>query len=89
MRFATLVLTSLMLAALVSQADAREKRHRRYSADRDDGYSRTYRERPDTVDRRGLCQRDTGVPMEDLNLNRRCDREEFWNRIKDRGGSWN
>jgi hypothetical protein len=30
--------------------------------------------------RDGLCRFDNGVPLSDLNLNDRCDYEEFWRR---------
>ena len=42
--------------------------------------------RSSTVDRRGLCVRDNGRPMDSLNLNSKCDREEFWARFNDLGG---
>ena len=33
----------------------------------------------------GLCQRDTGTPESQLNFRNKCDVEEFWNRIMERG----
>jgi hypothetical protein len=35
--------------------------------------------------RDGLCGFDNGVPLSELNLNDRCDYEEFWRRQRDRG----
>jgi hypothetical protein len=35
--------------------------------------------------RDGLCRFDNGVPLSELNLNDRCDYEEFWRRQRDRG----
>lgn len=35
----------------------------------------------------GTCRRDTGRPATSLNLNSRCDREEFWARFNDYGDS--
>jgi len=43
--------------------------------------------RPSTVDHRGLCQRDNGRPSSSLDLNQRCDREEFFQRFNDLGGN--
>jgi hypothetical protein len=34
--------------------------------------------------RDGLCRFDNGVPLSDLNLNDRCDYEEFWRRQTER-----
>jgi hypothetical protein len=34
--------------------------------------------------RDGLCRFDNGVPLSDLNLNDRCDYEEFWRRQSER-----
>jgi hypothetical protein len=34
--------------------------------------------------RDGLCRFDNGVPLSELNLNDRCDYEEFWRRQRDR-----
>jgi hypothetical protein len=32
----------------------------------------------------GLCKFNNGVPLSDLNLNDRCDYEEFWRRQEER-----
>ena len=40
-----------------------------------------------SVGANGLCQRDTGTPTSELNFRNRCDTEEFWRRIMDRGGA--
>lgn len=41
--------------------------------------------RPQSVGPNGLCQRDTGTPTGQLNFRNRCDVEEFWNRMNERG----
>lgn len=43
--------------------------------------------RPASVGANGLCQRDTGTPDSQLNFRNKCDVEEYWNRIMDRGNS--
>ena len=40
-----------------------------------------------SVGANGLCQRDTGTPTSDLNFRNKCDTEEFWRRLMERGGS--
>ena len=40
-----------------------------------------------SVGANGLCQRDTGTPTSDLNFRNKCDTEEYWRRLMDRGGS--
>ncbi len=42
-------------------------------------------QRPASVASNGLCQRDTGTATSDLNFRNRCDVEEFWNRMNERG----
>lgn len=42
-------------------------------------------QRPASVGPNGLCQRDTGTPTSQLNFRNRCDTEEFWNRMNERG----
>ena len=55
--------------------------------------AKTYR-RPEpraaSVGRNGLCQRDTGTSDSALNFRNRCDVEEFWTRMMERGtdSSW-
>lgn len=76
--FSSLLLAAMAMSLTLGTAEAGEKRKKK-----------KYREpayRSSTVDHRGLCQRDTGRPLDSLNLNHQCDREEFWNRIRDRGG---
>jgi hypothetical protein len=82
---APIVAATLTIAGplALDAADAAERRGKqRATAERVEGYYR----RPSTVDHRGLCQRDTGRPAVSLNLNQRCDREEFWARFNDYGG---
>ena len=43
--------------------------------------------RPASVGANGLCQRDTGTPLSELNFRNQCDTEEFWRRLMERGGS--
>lgn len=35
----------------------------------------------------GICLRDSGKPDDKLDFRRRCDVEEFWNRINERSSS--
>ncbi|MFM9943464.1 MAG: hypothetical protein ACKVP7_28700 [Hyphomicrobiaceae bacterium] len=83
-RLATLVLITLTVIGTSQAANANhEKKQRKaQAAERQE----TYR-RPSTVDYRGLCQRDNGRPSASLNLNQRCDREEFFQRFNDFGGN--
>lgn len=37
----------------------------------------------------GLCQRDTGTPMDKLDFRNRCDVEEYWARMNERTSSGN
>ncbi|MGE0765073.1 MAG: hypothetical protein AB7L90_01295 [Hyphomicrobiaceae bacterium] len=59
---------------------------RRKSRKYDDGDRYEQRYRSSTRTRDGRCTRDNGRPMDSLNLNDRCDREEFWARFNDIGG---
>jgi hypothetical protein len=81
-----MLLASLAVLVWSEAADAQDRRGKgRREATYSNG--RGYSERPSTVDHRGLCQRDTGRPAGSLNLNERCDREEFWARFNDLGGN--
>lgn len=42
-------------------------------------------QRAASVQPNGLCQRDTGKPMSDLDFRNKCDVEEFWTRTFERG----
>jgi hypothetical protein len=48
-------------------------------------YYRNHYRRPASVAENGLCQRDTGTPTSQLNFRNRCDTEEFWTRMQERG----
>ena len=78
MRELALILAGLIVVTSALPADAQERRYGRKSYDRD-RYEQP--RRSSTVDRQGRCQRDTGRPLDSLNLNHRCDREEFWDRF--------
>jgi hypothetical protein len=79
---ALLALTVTLLPVLDAAAQDRSKQRRSYDGDR---YEQ--RHRTSTMDRQGLCVRDNGRPMDSLDLNNRCDREEFWARFNDLGNS--
>ena len=49
-------------------------------------YGYYYYRRPASVASNGLCQRDTGTPTSQLNFRNKCDTEEFWTRMQERGG---
>jgi len=55
-------------------------------AEKREAYERRQR-RSTTEMRDGTCVRDTGRPMNSLDLNRHCDRQEFWARFNDLGDS--
>lgn len=85
MRLLPLALISAFALTSVAPAFAHESdrphRHTRYE--------KSYREkRSSTEDRFGRCVTDNGRPLDSLNLNNRCDREEFWDRMRDRGNNW-
>jgi len=79
MRFLSVLLAGSLILASASPSLAAQKRYKKRYVEPD-------HRRSSTVDHRGLCQRDTGRPLDSLNLNHQCDREEFWNRMRDRGG---
>ncbi len=85
----TLLVASLALAWLTptpTPALAKKRTDRRQPA-ATDTYGRTHNaRRPASVAANGLCQRDTGTPTSDLNFRNKCDTEEFWNRMNERGG---
>lgn len=87
------LLAGLMAFAMVFgtatlTVEAREKRYdRKRWSKHADGYH-SYR-RPSTVAPNGTCWRDNGRPFARLNLNQRCDREEFWARMNERGNDRN
>ena len=86
MKFVAGLMICALVGITIGAADAQERRkddRRPSKVDRgDSGESR----RSTTVDRRGLCVRDNGRPLNSLNLNHSCDREEFWARFNDLGG---
>jgi len=79
MKRLAILLALTMPLATVADAWSQGRHHGRKSYDRD-RYEHQQR-RSSTVDRQGRCQRDTGRPLDSLNLNHRCDREEFWERF--------
>lgn len=85
MRLLVSLLALAMAIAAAAPTDAREKRdrHRKVLTERQE--TRAYR-RSSTVGPNGACQRDTGRPSQNLDLNHPCDREEFWARFNDTGG---
>lgn len=88
MRLLAVFLVSVMAIAMTQSADAHEKRsHKRSWYEQRDYRSSYYRS--STVAPNGTCWRDTGRPFHSLNLNHRCDREEFWARMNDRGNDRN
>jgi hypothetical protein len=81
------VLACTLTVVLATEVDAQERRHKKRYQPEHVERSHTYRS--STVDRNGLCRRDTGRPGNTLNLNHQCDREEFWARFNDLGDSRN
>lgn len=79
MRLLSVLLAGSLILASASPTLAAEKRHKKRYVEPD-------HRRSSTVDHRGLCQRDNGRPLNSLNLNHHCDPEEFWARIRERGG---
>jgi hypothetical protein len=89
MRIASSLLALTLMMLLSAPADAQTRRQKRYDNGNDSSSAyRTYDGRSTTVDRQGLCVRDNGRPLNSLNLNHECDREEFWARMRDRGRSF-
>ncbi len=85
MKLLATLATCVVIGSAICPADAQDRRkdgRRATPAELDSGDGR----RSSTVDRRGLCVRDNGRPMDSLNLNSKCDREEFWARFNDLGG---
>lgn len=87
------LLAALMVCAIIptwaGAADARERRKEYRKPTASERAANAEARRPSTVDRRGLCVRDTGRPFHSLNLNSPCDREEFWARFNDLGDNRN
>ena len=85
MKLIASILALMMVFGATLSAEARsKKRHGRTWSD--DSRSYSYR-RSSTIAPNGACWRDTGRPLDSLNLNHQCDREEFWARMNDRGGN--
>ncbi len=80
--FGALLVAAAAIIALPAVADAQDRAKKRKSYERDGGYARTT-----TQARDGTCLRDNGRPSGSLNLNNRCDREEFFARFNDFGGN--
>lgn len=78
-------LLALSLAGLWLAPSDAEARSRGYKKSAPKKYYRVY-QRPASVGPNGLCQRDTGTPTSELNFRNRCDTEEFWRRMNERGG---
>jgi hypothetical protein len=76
---------TIALSAALPFAAARDRRPTYRDNERGQYSGYRYR-RSSTVGPNGACQRDTGRPLDSLNLNAQCDREEFWARMNDRGG---
>ena len=81
------IVACALIVVATSIAEARDKRPSYRKSWSDRGEARVHR--PSTVALNGACQRDTGRPLDRLNLNQQCDREEFWSRMNDRGGDRN
>jgi hypothetical protein len=82
--WALILSSSVVVLGLGSDAEGATKRSKAskgYSADQ---YYYTTRSAVGRT-RDGLCRFDNGVPLSELNLNDRCDYEEFWRRQRDRG----
>ena len=82
--WAVILASSVVVLAFGSDAEGASKRSKGsvskgYSAD----YYYTTRSAVGRT-RDGLCRFNNGVPLSDLNLNDRCDYEEFWRRQRDR-----
>jgi len=82
---ASLLITALVVLPVLNAA-AQDRPNSRKSYDRN-RYERQHR--TSTMDREGRCIRDNGRPMNTLDLDNRCDREEFWERFRDQGGQRN
>ena len=75
-----------LLGSHAHAAEARGKRSK-HGQTSEQGERKGYRS--STIGPNGECWRDTGRPFNSLNLNHRCDREEFWARMNDRGNDRN
>jgi hypothetical protein len=83
MRFFGFLIAASLALALPTTADAAERdKPRKYKSS-----ERNYQYRSTTEARDGTCMRDNGRPVHSLNLNNRCDREEFFQRFNDYGGN--
>jgi hypothetical protein len=80
----TLAVASVLALSLVSPepADAQQQRSVRVKKERKVAHTAT---RSASVGANGLCQRDNGTPDDKLNFRNRCDVEEYWQRVNDRG----
>ena len=84
MKIFTAALTGVLALSWIADAGAQQRRNRDRQETNREWRDPGYYKRPSTVDSRGLCQRDNGRPLDKLNLNQTCDREEFWDRMRDR-----
>ena len=83
MKFIVALVGAAFAATIVlpDNADAAQRGYRNGKA----RYHKVVTRRPASVGPNGLCQRDTGTPTGQLNFRNRCDTEEFWNRMNERG----
>lgn len=80
---AAMIAIALLLPIATADAAEKAKPRKAQAAEK-----RETQRRSTTVDRFGNCQRDTGRPSSSLDLNHRCDRDEFWARFNDYGGQF-
>jgi len=82
MKFTLALMSAAIAVAFVMPHDAEAKRGYRKKPHYATYYA--YR-RPASVASNGLCQRDTGTPTSQLSFRNKCDTEEFWTRMQERG----
>ena len=85
MKLLTVLLSSSIALAWCTEAIAADQTKRYPRAN-----SKVVKQSPTrstTTDANGLCIRDTGKPLSELNFRDRCDYEEFWVRQEQRGGT--
>lgn len=86
MKLLALLVATALIGTTLGAAQAHERRKDGRRTAKPERSDTADTRRSTTVDRRGLCVRDTGRPLNSLSLNNTCDREEFWARFNDLGG---
>ena len=86
MKLLAITLASCLALGLSTGAEAAKKKKKSYRYSEPYYYKYPNSVLPGTLQYGPCGLRDHGAPISSLNLNNRCDNEEFWRRMEERGG---